>query len=106
MQVRITRDGTVLLTGPDDFRRFSILFDPGARGSAPAEAALARVARPDGDAAWVSEAALRDLAPRAGEADWQEGFAGMVAYARGRGWVDDQGAIRAHIETVQAATRA
>jgi hypothetical protein len=98
VQVRITREGEVLLTEPEDFRRFSVRFDPGARGTAPAEAALGRVARPDGDAAWVSQAALRDLAPRGAGPGWQAGLAGMVAYARGRGWLDDQGDIRAHIE--------
>ncbi len=98
MFVRITAGGEALLEEPDDFRRFSIRFDPGARGTAVAEAALRRVARPDGEAAWVSEAALRRMAPRAADPAWAEGFARMLAFARSRGWVDEAGGIRAHLE--------
>ena len=98
MLIRITGDGVARLEEPDDFRRFSIRFDAGARGAAAAEAALARIARPDGDAAWVSPVALAGLAPEGGDPAWQRGLAGMVAFARSRGWVDDEGGIRAHIE--------
>ncbi len=98
MLVRITAGGEALLEEPDEFRRFSIRFDPGARGTAAAEAALRSVARPDGDAAWVSENALRRMAPGAADPAWAAGFTQMVAFARSRGWVDDAGGIRAHVE--------
>jgi hypothetical protein len=93
--IRVTAAAEVLLEDPAEFRRFSIRFDPGARDAA-GEAALARVARPDGDAAWVSEAWLR--AQAGGDAAWNDGFARMLDFARGRGWVDGAGGIRAHIE--------
>lgn len=98
MLIRITGAGEAVLVEPEDFRRFSIRFDAGARGSGPAEAALARLARPDGEVAWVCPAALRRLAPRGEDAAWQQGFAGMVAFAETRGWVDEAGRVRAHID--------
>ena len=98
MLIRITLSGEALLEEPGDFRRFSIRFDPGSRGTAAAEAALAGVARPDGDAAWVRPEALRRLAPGGGDAAWQRGLDGMVAFAATRGWVDEAGCIRAHVE--------
>ena len=33
-----------------------------------------------------------------GDRTWSEGFDAMVGYARSKGWVDDAGAIRAHVE--------
>ncbi len=98
MLIRITGAGDALLEDAEDFRRFSIRFDAGTRGSGPAEAALARVACPDGEVAWVCPDALRRLAPRGEDAGWQQGFARMVAFAETRGWVDQAGRVRAHIE--------
>jgi hypothetical protein len=53
----------------------------------------------------VAPSVLRDLAARAAtvaghtlDAAWDEGFAGMVADAGTKGWIDDDGAIRAHVE--------
>jgi hypothetical protein len=96
--IRITSSGETTLEEPNDFRHFSIRFDPGARDAAAAQAALERVARPDGDHAWVAGDAVCRMAPRAGEQDWQDGFVRMLAFARSRGWVDDHDGIRAHIE--------
>ena len=98
MIVRITPAGEAVLADAEDFRRFSVRFEPEARGTGPAEAALGQVARPDGDAAWVSEAALRRMAAREGDPEWEAGLGRMVAFARSRGWVDEQGGIRVHIE--------
>ncbi len=98
MLIRITASGEAVLEEPGDFRRFSIRFDPDSRGTAAAEAALASVARPDGDAAWVRPEALRRLSPQGGDAAWQRGLDGMVAFAATRGWVDQAGRIRAHVE--------
>ena len=32
------------------------------------------------------------------DSGWDEGFAAMLAYAGTEGWIDDDGAIRAHVE--------
>lgn len=98
MLIRITSAGEAVLEEPGDFRRFSIRFDPGSRGTPAAEAALARLARPEGEAAWVCAEALRRLAPQGGDAEWRRGLDGMVAFAATRGWVDEAGRIRAHVE--------
>ena len=48
---------------------------------------------------------LRRLATEAAEEDgltlgpdWEDGFASMLEYAADSGWVNDDGAIRAHVE--------
>jgi len=33
----------------------------------------------------------------AADAEWQRNFAGMVEFARSKGWLDKQGRIRAHV---------
>ena len=45
----------------------------------------------------VDPVALRALAGAAATDEWDEGFAGMCAYAAGKGWVEDDGVV-AHIE--------
>ncbi len=46
----------------------------------------------------VDPAALRALAGPAADDRWEEGFAGMSAYAAGKGWVQADGGVLAHIE--------
>ena len=46
----------------------------------------------------VDPVALRALAGPAATDEWDEGFAGMVAYAAGKGWVEADGGVVAHIE--------
>lgn len=58
----------------------------------------------DGDAR-IPPGALRELAGRAAEDDgleldgeWEHGFADMLDLAGSSGWIDDDGAVRAHVE--------
>jgi hypothetical protein len=91
----------VLLTEPDDFGRFSVAVEAGE-----APEALVEVVRqsglghlqPDGAHVVVDPVALRALAGAAATPEWDEGFAGMCAYAAGKGWVEADGGILAHIE--------
>ena len=46
-----------------------------------------------------SHSRLTVLAGRADDPDWQQKLAGMVSYAGSKGWLDEQGRIRAHVET-------
>ena len=46
----------------------------------------------------VDPVALRALAGPAADEAWDEGFAGMCAYAAGKGWVEPDGGVLAHIE--------
>jgi hypothetical protein len=59
----------------------------------------------DGDVAFLDAAALRAAAePRATAADWATRWDGMVAHARAKGWLSDDGAsIQVHVESAAGA---
>jgi hypothetical protein len=63
--------------------------------------ALAEYARLDDvNHAYIQIAALCTLAgDSARNEDWRDAFDGMIDCARAHGWVDQDGAVRAHIET-------
>jgi hypothetical protein len=52
--------------------------------------------------AWIAPGALTELAGRAGD-EWRRNLAGMLAYAASKGWCDEAGRVRAHIEVTTAA---
>jgi len=70
----------VTLLDPDEFTRFEIA-----------------VSRPEH--AFVSVDELRRLAgARAADPAWAQQLEAMLAYAQGKGWCREDGAVRAHIE--------
>ena len=82
--------------GPDAWPRLALT-------AALAAAGIGRIG-PSGDALLPPDV-LRGMAAEAAGADgrvlddgWDEGFAGMLAYAGTKGWIDDDGAVRAHVE--------
>jgi hypothetical protein len=75
-------ESRVHLRDPDDFGRFSVTVEGGGD-----QGDLARV---------VDQSGLGRL-KEDGQHEWDEGFAGMQAYAAGKGWVEDDGVV-AHIE--------
>jgi len=89
---------TASLRRPDEFTRFSVALE--------GEGDLARVVQrsglgrlhDDGEHVVVDPAALRSLAGPAADERWDEGFAAMCAYAAGKGWVEPDGGVLAHIE--------
>jgi hypothetical protein len=95
-------ESRVHLVDPADFSRFSV----GVEG----EGDLAEVVRQaglghlkdDGEHVVVDPVALRALAGPAATDEWDEGFAGMCAYAADKGWVEPDGGIVAHIESIGA----
>jgi len=88
----------VHLGDPDDFTRFSVAVEgDGDLARVVREAGLGRL-RPDGEHLAVDPVALRSLAGPAADDDWDEGFSGMCAYAAGKGWVEADGGVVAHIE--------
>jgi len=104
MQISImTKDGAaaVELLDADNFREFAVIA-PQDIDAGTLTDALGRVGRAEGDEhVFVDRAKLLELAgPSAHAAEWLESFEGMVAYADSKGWVDADGAIRAHIERV------
>lgn len=95
MIVTTTRDGTALLE-PHNFRALHLQTD----GSEEATAAIAGLGRlADDEHVFIPTETLVTLAgPAAAGPDWRSGFDAMIAYAAKHGWVDDQGAVRLHIE--------
>jgi len=104
--------GCVTLEGWEDQTALDVRVDGGPDHGPDADAGLsallasAGVGRvgPGGDVLFPPDA-LRGLARAAASAagcrlgaGWDEGFAGMLAYADDRGWIDDDGAVRAHVE--------
>lgn len=90
----------VELTEPDDFKGFKVVtrqVDSDDLG-----AALDGVAtvEPGGEAAFVSIDALKRLAgDRGSDPEWLGSLEGMLAYARTKGWVSEDGSsIQAHVE--------
>ena len=91
-------DATVSLRQPDEFSRFSVRVEGGGDlAGVLQDSGLGRLTD-DGAHVVVDPVALRSLAGPAADDDWDEGFAGMCAYAAGKGWVEPDGGILAHIE--------
>jgi hypothetical protein len=91
-------EARVHLADPDDFSRSSVAIDGvGDLEALVEESGIGRL-RPDREHVVVDPVALRALAGPAATDEWDQGLAGMVAYAAGRGWVEDDGGVVAHIE--------
>ena len=52
--------------------------------------------------AWIAPDVLTELAGRGGDDEWKQNLAGMLAYAASKGWCDEAGRVRAHVETTIA----
>jgi hypothetical protein len=92
----------ITLDDPTAFNTFHVCVQ-GADAPALA-AAIARVGSlADPDHAFIDRAALEGLAgDHAQEPDWQRSLESMLSYAASKGWTNDNGAIRAHIERADA----
>ncbi len=99
-------ESRVHLRDADDFGRFSVAVEGGGDREDLArvvdQSGLGRL-KEDGLHVVVDPVALRALAGAAATDEWDEGFAGMQAYAAGKGWVEDGGVV-AHIEPRDATT--
>lgn len=94
------RPAAVELSDPEDCGRFHLEVlggDEAAVGEALATSGIGTLV--DRDTAVISVEAVRRMARgRVGD-DWSDRFSSMLAYARRKGWVTDDGAgIRAHCE--------
>ncbi len=91
-------ESRVHLQEPGDFTRFSVATEGGGDlAEVVHQSGLGRL-RDDGEHVVVDPVALRALAGPAATDEWDEGFAGMCAYAAGKGWVEPDGGIVAHVE--------
>jgi hypothetical protein len=107
--------GDVVLRRHQDLQRFSVQARLVGPEDGPAEGALGALSAalrvhevgtvgPDGDVL-VPTAAVRRLAVDAAkedgsplDAEWDDGFSGMVQFAATKGWTSEDGALRAHVE--------
>jgi hypothetical protein len=96
-------ESRVLLQDPADFTRFSVVTEgQGDLAEVVRQSGLGRL-KDDGEHVVVDPVALRALAGTAATDEWDEGFAGMCAYAAGKGWIEADGGIVAHVETRDGA---
>jgi hypothetical protein len=96
MIIAIDASGAVTLKEATDFKGFKVT-TPNS-DAAFLTKALASAGRYDGSHAWIGQGWLIDQGKVHGAA-WREGFDKMAAYAQSKGWIEN-GAIRAHVETV------
>jgi hypothetical protein len=99
---------TVILAGPDDTDRLSVVVvaPSSARPEQPADVhrlgdvlVATGVGRLEGDVALVSPEAITFHAAGAVEEGWEERFARAREYAQAKGWVDpSDGYLQAHVE--------
>jgi hypothetical protein len=90
-------EAKVSLGDPAEFTGFSVLLEgDGDLAEVLRQLGLASLGA-DGEHVVVDPAALRALAGPAADDDWDDGFAGMCAYAAGKGWVEPDGGIVAHV---------
>jgi hypothetical protein len=90
----------VTLSAPEDCTRFHLAVRGGDRQTLAAALSSTGVGHllPSGDV-MVDTATLTRLAQGRVPEAWDEQFAGMLAYARDKGWIDDGGShIQGHIE--------
>jgi len=97
--------GPAELRDPDSFTEFKILIegaDDAADAVGAAAARLGRVAGPDH--VFVEVELLERLAgERAEDEEWSAQLEAMIEYAKSKGWTDEAGAVRAHVERAGAA---
>jgi flavin reductase (DIM6/NTAB) family NADH-FMN oxidoreductase RutF len=99
MRIHLTQELSVEVVDADDCTALSVTADLPSHAAAAdvlIDAGLA-TSREDG-AVWLDVDELRRLAAPGGSGGWNERYTAMIEYARGEGWLDEDGhAVRAHI---------
>lgn len=99
MIVRVAAGGPVTVEDVDVFDRFHV--EASGLPMTEVVAALESVGAGTGHGAGqvaVEPGFLRLSVPVAAPQEWQRGFEAMVGFARSKGWVDETGALLAHVE--------
>jgi hypothetical protein len=91
-------EAALALEEPDDCGKFHLEARGVDRDVVATALAKAGAGSLTGDDAFISPSALQRMAEGSVGADWAERFAGMLAYAEKKGWLDEQGEVQAHIE--------
>jgi hypothetical protein len=91
---------SVALGAPDDFATFKVVVQGPAPDAERLAAAIAHIGRMSGEShAFIDVEAVLALADaRAQDQTWRALLEEMLDYARAHGWLDERGAIRAHVE--------
>lgn len=92
-----TGAGSAEVCEVDDLQRLQVTVR-GALSSPAVGAALGRLGRVEGEHAWLAIDQLRAAGPNRDE--WRTRFDAMIDYARSKGWTDDRGGVRVHLEPV------
>ena len=101
MRIHLTRAGAITLDEPSVFNRLDVLVDP--QPPEQLEQAIARIGSRDGaDHVRLEPSVLRFLSNQAGCAEWDAKFEAMLQYVLGKGWLDEQGRVRAHLSHGEA----
>lgn len=98
MIVHLHRTEPPTVSAADDLTALSIRIAPTTAVDDVCGDALCTGHHDDGHV-WLDIDELRTLAePQATTPGWRDDFSQMIAYARGKGWLDDSGrAVRAHV---------
>ncbi|MUL67832.1 hypothetical protein BOO86_25395 [Mycobacterium sp. CBMA 234] len=64
---------------PDDFKSFKVVIEASEH-------------------AWIAPDVLTELAGRGDDEQWRQHLTGMLEFAASKGWCDDAGRVRAHVE--------
>lgn len=93
MFISIDNDGIASLQDIDEFKGFEVRssLDP-----VRTQVALEAIGRLADEHVWIPIAWI-EAHGRPGDAAWHAGLAGMIGFARKKGWVDGDNAVRAHL---------
>ena len=94
MIIEVGRSGEPRLSDVDNFRAFKVV---SALTGETRDAVLSKVGRVEDNHLWVPRAWI-ERHGRLDDKAWLAGLGNMVDYAAKAGWIDADGAIRAHIE--------
>jgi hypothetical protein len=94
MYIVVDRAGVALVDG-ENFRTFAVVVEG---GEVDLGGALERFGVVDGEHVWLDPEAVKRLAGDGAGPEWPARFDAMIEFARSKGWVDDAGRVRAHVE--------
>lgn len=98
MRLHLTRDSSVWVVDADDCTSLAVTTELPSDDTAAILAADGIAGATDEGAVWLDVDELRRRAAPGGAGGWAERYDAMIAYARGKGWLDDSGRlVRAHI---------
>lgn len=101
MRVHLSSSGAITLREASVFDRLDVLVEP--QSPQQLEQSIARVGNRDGaDHVRLTPSVLRFLSSEAGTDEWDAKFDAMIQYAASKGWLDEQGRVRAHIVAGEA----